>query len=1317
MQMDQGGIAGWTPRPTFFEYELLRKIGSGGMGEVYLARDTLLDRLVAVKFIGALKPDAATRAQFLTEARAAARVQHPNVVIVHRVGELEDRPFIVSEFIRGESLDTVETPLPWKRVLELAIGLSRGLAAAHRRGVLHRDIKPGNAILGEDGQVKLLDFGLAKLVETSSLVSEGAAAVKAARAASAEAVTQLGPASAQEQGSPASAALSPDDAHRTALDAGEAEAHARPAAAPPTAAPTPAADPKEAETGVQPSADSHTLVAGTPLYMPPEIWRGEPATRRSDVYSLGALLFELCVGVPPHAGVPLAELARAVANDDPPELAMVAPSVDPRLAAVVQRCLRQNPAERFASGDELRDALEQVLAARPTAAVPEGNPYRGLLPFEAEHRALFFGRSSEIGTIVEHLRFEPFVLVAGESGVGKSSLCRAGVLPLAAEGALADGRRWEVREIVPGRRPLAALAAALGSVLEVDEARIVEMIRADPGRLGGELRARLGEARGLLLFVDQLEELITVSDPIEGTLLGEVLGHLAARSPSLRLLASVRGDFLARLAAVPGLGDEIQRALYLLRPLSRDKVREAVVGPARAKGISFESDALVEMLVESAARADGSLPLLQFALAELWDARPGDSGVITAASLEALGGVAGALARHADSVLLGLSPPQRAVARRILSTLVTAEGVRVRRTEDELASAGDAARPALDALVRGRLLVARDADHGSAFEIAHEALIRGWDTLRRWLDEQVEGRAVKLRLTASAAEWERLGRSREALWSARQLSEAEIVDARDIAPREAAFLAASRRAIRRRRGLLGAVVVGLPLAAIALYGAARIEAARDLDRRVSDQLTEGEADYAAAVNKDKEVEALRRKAFAEFDSMRAEDGERTWSRVLALSVELDESYQRASQALEAALILDGARNDVRTLLGDVLSARASAAERDQRLALRDELVQRMGMYDTSGERRRHWHAPARVAIESSPPGATVTLARYAGVERQKWSLVDARTLGVTPLEGVELASGSYALTLTAEGRVAVSYPVRLGRGEVLRVAVPMPRASEIPRGFIYIPPGRFLFGSADDETVRRAFLTAVPIHEVSTDAYLIAKHETTFAEWIEFLQSMPPDARARRALEVGKGSLTGSIGLRELRSGSWELSIQPTTQTLVARSGETVVYPSRKSRASQDWLRFPVSGMPLADAAAYATWLDATGRVRGARICTEHEWERAARGADQRLYPHGDFLEPDDANFDQTYGKGSRSMGPDEIGSHPASTSPFGVDDMAGNVFELTVSSLQADQPLLRGGAYFYDEMMARSTNRTVIDADFRDPRLGLRLCASLHAH
>nr|MBP6849830.1 serine/threonine protein kinase [Kofleriaceae bacterium] len=217
--------AGFTPPVEFDDYVIVRQLGAGRMGHVYLAEDTVLARAVAIKFIAGV-PDLGARQRFLLEARATARVQHPNVVSVYRVGEVADRPYLVSELIRGRPLAELPKPRPWAEVLPLGLELARGLAAAHRRGVVHCDIKPTNVMVTDDGVPKLVDFGLARVVQDRDAGGGGR--------------------------------------------------------------------------------------VGTPDYMAPEVWAGQAPSRRSDVYSLGALLFELCTGQAPFAEVAAGELAAVV---------------------------------------------------------------------------------------------------------------------------------------------------------------------------------------------------------------------------------------------------------------------------------------------------------------------------------------------------------------------------------------------------------------------------------------------------------------------------------------------------------------------------------------------------------------------------------------------------------------------------------------------------------------------------------------------------------------------------------------------------------------------------------------------------------------------------------------------------------------------------------------------------------------------------------------------------------------------------------------------------------------------------------------------
>ncbi|MBJ6760294.1 SUMF1/EgtB/PvdO family nonheme iron enzyme [Myxococcaceae bacterium JPH2] len=1251
----------WTPPKEFDEYRLVRPIGRGRTGRVYLAQDTLLERPVAVKFIPALGTNALSR--FLVEARAAARIQHPNVVTLYRVGQLENQPYLVSEFIRGVSLDQLPRPVPWERALAMGRDLARGLGAAHHRGVLHRDIKPGNAVLTEGGEVKLLDFGLAKLLDHAAVPDE-----------------PKRPAGFGAQGLPLDLASEPG-AMLGARSLGGL---------------------------FLPSLPRGALV-GTPYYMSPEAWAGDELTARSDVYSLGIVLYELCAGVGPFRDVPWRELSEVVRSREVRPLAEAAPSVDASFAAAVDRCLRRNPAERFASATQLLDALELLAREDATVEVPEGNPYRGLQAFEAEHRALFFGRRREQRAVLERLKAETFLLITGDSGVGKSSLCLAGILPAVADGALEDGRRWHVARLVPGRRPVAALAAAVAPLLQLQDEALAEAMHIDPSSLVRWLRVRLGAAEGLVLYVDQLEELITLASPEEAHLAGSALGALVEGPSGLRVLATGRSDFLTRLTSVPGLGSEVPRALYLLRALSPEETREAIVGPARVKGVRFESEALVDALVASSA-ADGGLPLLQFALAELWDARDGAAGVMTQAALDSMGGVAGALARHADEAVALLLPERRAAARGVLLRLVTADGTRARKTDRELVGNDPRYRAALEALVQARLLVAREAEEGTAYEVAHEALLTGWGTLARWLADAGERREVQARLEAAAAQWERLGLARESLWGPRQLAEAAVLDNSELTRRERDFLEESRRTMVRSRRVRQVLAVGFLLSLALLYGGLQLRERWRLDARVRHELTEAARSDEEVRNEQEALEVERLEAFHLYDTGKKAEADQAWTRASARALRLHRRFDAVADRLERALALAPTRSDVRAALADFLLERALWAEVEGEPGGLPALLQRLRLYDTSGDRWRRWTAPARLALEGMTPNATVELRPVSRDAQGREVLGPPMPVGVGPWREVPVPPGSYQLTVRAPGHEDAVQPVLLQRGESRRLMVPMLRAGALPHGFTYVPPGEVRFGSAAEASVREFFNT-VPQHRVEVPGFLVARNETTFAEWLEYLEALPAAERARRRPHVGSGGYVGLLTL-EPEKGTWRLRFQPGDTPYTARMGEPLRYAKRERRAEQDWLRFPVSGITFADAQAYASWLATTGRVPGARLCTELEWERAARGVDGREFPHGDRLEPDEANVDTTYGKEPGGFGPDEVGSHAASRSPFGADDMAGNVWEWTRSWLEPGRPVARGGSFSFASTSARSSNRELPEPSLRDVALGLRVCA-----
>jgi len=273
-------------------YEIVSRIGAGGMGEVFRARDSRLDREVALKVIHPqFAADVDRLERFEKEAKAAARLDHPNILVVHDVGAHEGTPYIVSELLDGTSLrERLGAPLSTKTAVDIALQIARGLAAAHEKGIIHRDLKPENIFVLNDGRTKILDFGVAKLMQPAS----------------------------------------------DALD---------------TAATTAAAT----EPGV---------VLGTVGYMSPEQVQGRPLDARSDLFSLGVVLYEMLAGKRPFRGRTAPETLTAILRDEPPDLAEANKNISPALERIVRHCLEKDPARRFQSARDVVSDLE-ALAGLP----------------------------------------------------------------------------------------------------------------------------------------------------------------------------------------------------------------------------------------------------------------------------------------------------------------------------------------------------------------------------------------------------------------------------------------------------------------------------------------------------------------------------------------------------------------------------------------------------------------------------------------------------------------------------------------------------------------------------------------------------------------------------------------------------------------------------------------------------------------------------------------------------------------------------------------------------------------------------------------
>jgi tRNA A-37 threonylcarbamoyl transferase component Bud32 len=271
-------------------YEITGKLGAGGMGEVYRARDTKLDREVAIKVLPEkLSKDPERLARFEREAKAVAALSHPNILAIHDFGTDNGVTYAVTELVEGGTLREIldGDGVTQRKAIEYAGQVAKGLAAAHDRGVVHRDLKPNNLMVTRDGRVKILDFGLAKLTHV-----------------------------------------------------GLSEA--------PTIAQSPGA-----ETGAG-------VVLGTVGYMAPEQVRGEPADHRSDIFSFGAILYELITGERAFAGDTAAETMSAILKEDPPKLSEPGGPLPSILERITRRCLEKNPEERFQSAHDLAFALDAI---------------------------------------------------------------------------------------------------------------------------------------------------------------------------------------------------------------------------------------------------------------------------------------------------------------------------------------------------------------------------------------------------------------------------------------------------------------------------------------------------------------------------------------------------------------------------------------------------------------------------------------------------------------------------------------------------------------------------------------------------------------------------------------------------------------------------------------------------------------------------------------------------------------------------------------------------------------------------------------------
>lgn len=522
---------------------------------------------------------------------------------------------------------------------------------------------------------------------------------------------------------------------------------------------------------------------GSPAYAAPEQIANTTTNERTDIYSLGIILFELLAGQHPFPDLAentVTTLTNKRLSERLPSLRSLRPDLPESLDAVIQRATALNSDERYA------DVISLVNAFRGAAFTPDQritstlippsvilaqqaipNPYKGLRAFQEADASNFFGRTRLIQTLISRLtedsKYNRFLAVVGPSGSGKSSVVKAGLIPALRRGDLPGSERWYYIDMVPGLEPYRELESALNSIAISPPENLAVQLHSHKTGLTEVVQDILPEDERveLVLVIDQFEEVFTLveNEQITFNFLETLQSAVTAPNSRIRIIITLRADFYDRPLLRPALSEIISQRTEVVIPLNQQELELAILEPARRAGVTLEAG-LVPAIINEVNQQIGALPLLQYLMSELFELRTETQ--ITIDSYRRLGGVRGALAKRAEDFFQELSEPQQEIARQIFLRLITlgegTEDTRRRALVGELTSISkmrSTVQDLIELLGKSRLLTFdRDPETRSpTLEVTHEALIREWQRLRQWLDASRTDVRMQRNLALAAEDW------------------------------------------------------------------------------------------------------------------------------------------------------------------------------------------------------------------------------------------------------------------------------------------------------------------------------------------------------------------------------------------------------------------------------------------------------------------------------------------------------------------------------------------------------------------------------------